>query len=332
MTTLAYLGNFGPPNSTENDLAHALERLGCTVIRLQEELRSSWRDIDHLLDGPTVDMILWTRTASLAAQIPHPAQRRMQFKAAQVGVPTVGYHLDRWWGLSREDDVFTEPWFQNAIIFTADGAHDPEWQSAGINHHYMPPAIAKRKVMRGAFREDYAFDVAFVGSWRGGYHEEWQHRPMMIDHLRKNWGSTLGLFPQGNERIDGPDRADLFASAKVIVGDSCLVPLSDGSPMHHYCSDRVFETIGQRGLLLHPKVDGIIGDDQFNDLLISGVHCLSWTLWDWDDLDAQITAALALTRAESGAIKTAGFQEVGANHTYDNRMADMLDVVLPVAS
>lgn len=335
MPTIAYLGNFGPPNSTENDLVLALRGLGHTVIPLQEERASSWLAIVDLLDPVRIDMVLWTRTAGLAAQVPVETQRRMQLEAALAGVPTVGYHLDRWWDLSREADILTEPFFRCAHVFTADGAHDAQWAAAGVNHHWMPPAIASRKVMRGSFREDYAFDIAFVGSWMGGYHDEWQHRAQLIDHLRNVYGDRCGFFPRqpGDPRIDGGDRADLFASAKVIVGDSCLVPLADGTPMHHYCSDRVFETIGQGGLLLHPYVEGVISHPANGGppaLLYAGDHCLGWPLYDWDAMHGAIQDVIkGDVKGVYDAIAVDGYDEVRTKHTYDNRMEAMMSVVLP---
>lgn len=334
---IAYIGNFGPPNSTENDLRTALTSLGHVVTTFQEEVESGWL---ALIDDPGLfDLILWTRTASLADRIGHQVQRRMQFAAHLAGVPTVGYHLDRWWGLKRQYDVLSEPFFQCDWVFTADGGHDPEFQAAGVNHRWAPPAISRPKAKRGAIREDYKFDVAFVGSWMGGYHDEWQHRPQMIDFLRNNYGSRLGLFPQraGDPRIDGDDRADLYASAKVIVGDSCLVPLADGSPMVKYCSDRVFETVGQGGYLLHPFVGGVIeGPDEGGTisstaLLTAGVHLGAWTLWDWDGLGSMIEEALT-NQLAIDLIRQAGFEEVRQKHTYKDRMRVMLNRVIQVAS
>lgn len=324
MPTIAYLGNFGPPNSTENDLVLALRGLGHTVIPLQEELLSSWLAIFDLLEPVRVDMILWTRTASLAAQVPVETQRRMQLEAALVGVPTVGYHLDRWWNLQREADILIEPWFRCEHIFTADGAHDAEWAAAGVWHHWMPPAIASRKVMRGSFREDYAFDIAFVGSWMGGYHDEWPHRAQLIDHLRNNYGDRVGFFPRqpGDSRIDGGDRADLFASAKVIVGDSCLVPLADGTPMHSYISDRVFESLGQGACFIHPKVKNVTD----GTLITNGEHLRTWQLYDWAAFHALIDELVG-DAPQRAAIAEAGFAHTAAWHTYENRLRDLLIVL-----
>lgn len=328
---IAYIGNFGPPGSTENDLRWTLEQMGHEVTQLQEEVPASWSWLDAHI-GVDLDMVLWTRTAGLAAQVPLATQRGMQLKARRAGIPTVGYHLDRWWGLSREPDVLTEPWFMCEHVFTPDGAHDDDWALAGVNHHYMPPAICARKVMQGSYREDYAFDIVFVGSWMGGYHAEWAHRQQLIDHLRQGYGRRVGFFPQrqGDPRIDGADRADLFASAKVVVGDSCLVPLADGTPMHHYCSDRVFETIGQGGLLLHPQVTGILGEAD-GDLLTAGEHALSWELYNWADLDSAIESVLN-DPTQYAEVAHDGYEEVAAHHTYTQRLQDALDIVFPAGS
>jgi hypothetical protein len=330
--TVAYVGNFGPPNSTENDLLKALGNLGHSVIPLQEEQRASWQALRQGITDVAYDLILWTRTASLAAEIPHDVQRLMQYQARRAGIPTVGYHLDRWWGLARETDIFTEPWFQCDHVFTADGAHAANWLIAGVNHHWLPPAIAADKCYRGSIRDDFNWQAAFVGSWQGGYHEEWPHRQQLVDKLRNALGRKVAFFPQrqGDQRIDREDRADLFATVKVVIGDSALVPAYEGVPMHHYCSDRVFETIGQGGLLLHPYVEGIIGNNPA-DIFQAGTHCLAWTLYDWADLAAKIQWA-ATHPAAAETIKQTGFDLVRTSHTYNQRMQAMLDIVLPAAS
>lgn len=334
---VAYIGNFGPANSTENDLKKALVSLGHTVVSFQEDDHNGWLML--IADPTPYDLILWTRTASLAAQIGHTTQRLLQLAARRAGVPTVGYHLDRWWGLARETEVLTEPFFLCEWVFTADGGHETDFAMADVHHRWMPPAISRDKAKRGSVREDFRFDVVFVGSWMGGYHEEWQHRPQMIDFLRNTYGPRLGLFPRrmGDTRIDGDERADLYASAKVVVGDSALVPLADGSPMYRYCSDRVFETVGQGGYLLHPFVQGVIeGPDEGSTLsstalLTAGVHLGAWPLWDWNALGACIEFALANPQAIE-AVRAAGFAEVRAHHTYKDRMKAMLDRVLPGGS
>jgi hypothetical protein len=318
---VCYIGNFQPPFSTENDVRRTLVDMGHQVGTVQENEIDAWVDfVGQLRDGEEVpDLILWTSTYDYSQKVGHEIQREMLFLARLNAVPTIALHLDRWWGLERWRRVLVEPMFSADYVLTADGGHQAVFGAAGINHHWSPPAIAPHNCVRGSYRPEFACDVLFVGSWRGGYHEEWQHRPYLIKHLRRRWGKRLLLLPPaGAPRVVGQDLADAYASAKVVVGDSCLVPKVDDSPMTHYCSDRVFETIGRAGFLLHPYVDGVIGPLN-EDLLTPGTHCDAWILGDWDGLDDRITAALD-DPLDKESVRDAGYFFVKEKHTYANRL------------
>ena len=63
---VGYIGNFVPDHSTENHVREAWERRGQTVVRIQEGDPDTF---DKLMDNmSSLDLILWTRTADLAAK------------------------------------------------------------------------------------------------------------------------------------------------------------------------------------------------------------------------------------------------------------------------
>ena len=140
---IVYCGNFDPPYSTENDVFKTLLAAGHDVRPVQEQDLAEWERLPALLTSSEApDCVIWTRTASLSAQIPADLRRRMQIQARLSGIPTIGVHLDRWWGLERQSDLYNDPYFRCEYLFTADG-HDPDrWEALGANHHWMPPAIA----------------------------------------------------------------------------------------------------------------------------------------------------------------------------------------------
>lgn len=308
---LAYLGNFQPghpsPFSTETHVAASLEHLGHEVTRLQEgEVRAT--QIASRCAG--VDAFLWTQTYGLAEQGGSREERaQMVADLRAAGIRSVGFHLDRWWGLARADQIAAEPFFRVDHLFTADGGHDADWAAAGIGHTWLPPAVFHAETEGGRFRQQLASDVAFVGSWRGGYHPEWTHRAELIEHLQRSWKRRLRLWPLHPQRpVRGVMLRDLYASAKVIVGDSCLV----GSATR-YWSDRIPETLGRGGFLLHPYVEGI--EEHFTD----GEHLRLWSLGDWTELDRLIAYYLE-HGDERRSIARAGRAHVRDNHTYLNRM------------
>ena len=317
---IAQIGNFDPTHSSENEFRKAFSALGHDVWLVQEQDRRRWDEL--IARVHEFDVVFWTRTADLSKQIPHAVQRDMLIKARRVGVPTVAGHLDRWWGLrehGREDSVWSEPFFRCEHFFSTDGAHDLEWATAGVNHHWMPPAVSEFECVPGTPRDEWRSQVCFIGSWRQ-YHGEWPHRMQLSQHLR-NRGAAMWPRP-GEHAVRGADLRDLVASSTVIVGDSCLAPRADGGPMHTYLSDRLPELIGRGGFLLHPYVDGVTDGTVFTD----GEHLATWKLGDFDDLDRQIDYYLTHPD-ERDRIAKAGAAHVRENLTYTVRLKAVLEAV-----
>ena len=315
---VAYLGNFRAPHSTENHLARAFRHHGHTVTQVQEDDLAAWRRLP-----PDFDLLLWTRTAW---HWPDPAEaRRVQAQTVQrfrdAGVPVVGYHLDRWWGLAREHEVYDEPFFRADLLVTADGGHDQQWCDAGVNHVWLPPAVSLAEAQPGTPRRNLMSDVAFVGSWQGHYHAEWPHRAELVAFLRDTYGPRVRFWPQPRQQaLRGQALRDLYASVKVLVGDSCLV-----GGATRYISDRVPETIGRGGFLVHPAVEGVTDGTHYDD----GQHLFTWPLGDWGALRDAVDEALADAPLRQ-LVARAGRRHVLAHHTYERRVEQLL-ALLPVA-
>lgn len=323
---IAQVGNFGPPHSTESHLARALGNIGHEVIRVQENVVDNWRSPGRWVDeGPGVDFVLWTRTGWDWPHygISHEKMRDLQLAfldyAELFEVPVIGYHLDRWWGLEREYQIFEEPFFRCDLVCTADGGHDTDWLKAGVTHAYYPPAVSRDEAKIGMFDPRFASPVSFVGSWRG-YHREWQHRAQLVRKLQMLGAAKIKFWPQpGQPAVRGVELQNLYASVDVVVGDSCLVPHADGSPMTDYSSDRIPETLGRGGFLLHPRVQGVT-----DSLYTEGEHLDCWELGDWNELRHKIDFWLRhpVKRREVAA---EGREHVLFNHTYERRMEQLID-------
>jgi hypothetical protein len=316
---IAYIGNFEPEHSTENEVRRALTNNEHGVTRFQE---GDPVQLDFLIDyiqhdhQEPIKVILWTRTASKAALSGEARYWKLLAAARKAGVPVVGYHLDRWWGLARQSEIADDPFFQVDLLCTADGGHQPEWEAAGVNHVWFPPAISERHCRLGTPREEYASDIAFVGSWQGGYHPEDVYRPALINWLKRNYDRRVKFWPEpGQHAIRGDDLTDLYASVKVVVGTSCLAPKVDGSPMDMYCSDRCPETIGRGGLLLHPHVEGVTGK-------LFRHHW--WKLDDLNELGSQIELLLAEPEDVRRAYAAAAQDHVRETATYEVRVRELI--------
>jgi hypothetical protein len=308
---IGYVGNFGPEHSTENHVRTAWTSAGHTVVRVQENDPTAW---DTLIDNmASLDMVLWTTTASFAAAIGPKKQVQMLARAKQLGKPTVAFHLDRWHGLDREPALYTLPYFRCDIVITADGG--PDWSSIGINHVWMPPAISLPEAEIGEYKQQWASGAVFVGTWRG-YHKEWVHRAELIDWLKVNFPKDIRYWPRpGQPAIRGKDLQDLYASVKVVVGDSCL---SGGAT--NYWSDRIPETLGRGGFLVHPNVKGL--EEHFEP----GKHLMVWEAGDWDTLHKLITKGLNEPEW-ARAIALAGRDHVRQHHTYERRIEQIIELL-----
>lgn len=300
---VAQLGNFGPAHSTENELRRALEFLGHDVTLYQENdpgafVRLAGRVAEY-------DWALWTRTG-WQPPVPDDEQYRMLLAAERAGVPTIGYHLDRWFGLGREHIVHEAPFFRASVVITADGGHGAEFAAAGVRHVWMPPAVSHLECQRGTSQPYFASDVAFVGSWQPGYHPEWQHRPQLVQFLQETYGPRVKFWPKrGQHAVRGDALRDLYASTKVVVGDSCLV-----GNAKRYWSDRVPETTGRGGFLLHPYVEGL--QDHHESVV-------QWDAGDWDTLRMLIDHYLEWDE-DRQLLSDRQMQETKRLHTYAVRM------------
>ncbi len=290
-------------------MARSLEILGHTVTRIQEDTES-WRlTVDKARDA---DLFMWTQTHRFS-QMWNPTDALWAIRLLGQMMPTVSFHLDLWWGLSRWQQVLSEPFFRTRYVFTADGDHPEAFADAQVNHFWLPPGVFGPECFRGTPNPDYACKVAFVGSHRGSYHPEWwNQRRALLNMVRQGLRTGLRLFPE-QEAIRGKDLNDLYASAKVVIGDSCF---SDRS--RFYFSDRAFETVGRGGCAVLPAVPAL------TEMLKDGEHCRFYQKFR----DApSIIDELLRDQAQREHLMTQGQAYVQANHTYAHRMTQMFDVL-----
>lgn len=309
---IAYIGNYRHPFCTEVHISAELEGMGHDVNRLQEPpggvgaVDFVHRVRQDLLADP-VDLVLFTRTWGLPEATTHMWR---EFEVA--GMVTASFHLDLYRGLAREGSIVDDPFWTTGWVFTADG--DPGTQAwldgLGVRHAWSPAAIYSGECGAGIYRAEFDYDVVFVGSKADNYHDEWPWRRELLEYLERTYGRRFRRF--GGDMPGGPIRNaalnDLYASAKVVIGDSLAL---DGH--RDYWSDRYYETVGRGGFLIGPRVPGI--EAHFED----GVHLFLYDIGDLPGLHAQIDFALekpAMRRAIAGA----GMVHVAANHTYRNRL------------
>lgn len=306
MKTLLFVGNFLVPHSTENDLKWTFEKLGWHVIAIQENteivpLPDDWVKADAFLYVHTHG---WGNPADIQTLID---------MAKSAGIPTASFHLDRYWGLdaadSRESLVGDHPFWKTDHVFTADGGNDARFAARGVNHHWLKPGVVERDCYLGTPDPEFQVDVAFVGSRY--YHPEYPQRGQLIEWLESTYGDRFRRFagdtPSGTVR--GSTLNDLYASVKVVVGDCCF------AGEMNYWSDRIPETTGRGGFLIHPNVPGLdhLGVAKFNP-------------GDYLELRELIDHFLTNDEAREN-MRRIGHEWTKRNATYTNRVREMLDVM-----
>lgn len=330
---VAYLGNFRHPWCTEVHVAASLRALGHTVIELQED-RTDWADMLQLVDDARAQVLLWTRTWPAELDKVKPVLDELRAR----GVPAVSYHLDRWFGLDREHQVTDQPFFHTSLVVSPDDS--PRWAEHGIDHLWLPPGVFHAETDAGdpggrvaPNPRRWPYDVVFVGSFPYP-HAEWAaYRGDLIRHFTLAFGDRFAVLPRKGQPIRGTRLRELYATVPVILGDSCLAGES-----HRYWSDRIPETLGRGGLLIHPEVgtdvgpagDWYQGTELGKDGPIPSIDAipdlLTYPLGDFASAVFQARAALDEYDALR-VISKKGAATVAGRDTYVHRMETVLATV-----
>jgi glycosyltransferase involved in cell wall biosynthesis len=248
---IGFIGNFKDKYSTENDRAWAFNKIGHSVIAFQENT-TSFQDIKPFLDS--FDFIIYSHTHGWEfKQI-----KKLFSYCKRRRIPIISVHLDRWVGLDREKDLGKEATWKTNHLFMADCSPEAEelYKKHHLNYSYLKPGVDERGCYL-AVNDSVRFkhDIVFVGT--KNYHQEYPFRKQMIDFLQKTYGDNFAHYGgDGLGVLRGHDLNVLYASSKIVVGDSCFC----GRPK--YWSDRITETKGRGGFLLHPLVKDLPKDIQ----------------------------------------------------------------------
>lgn len=322
---LLYLGNFEPTHSTETHISATLTAMGVDVIEAQENQVTAQQVID-LVAEHGAEILLWTRTWGMKDG------QRMLDGAKAAGAKTVAWHLDLYAGLPRGNGIKTDPWWRCDYVFTPDGGSPGFWEKHGVKHHYLKPGVFAPECYLAQPDPSVACDVLFVGSGgiRGNYHPVWPYRGELIKFLSDTYGTRFSKWGNppmngGRSHVRGHALNVLYASAKVVVGDTlCLGPGEARSPRfthERYFSDRLYETMGRGGFLIHPWIVGL--DEEFEQ----DTHLGFYKYGDFPGLQEHINHFLEHDDARE-AIRLAGHEKVKRDCTYTQRAEEVFAKVM----
>jgi hypothetical protein len=309
MLTILQCGNFKFPFCSEVHWKLTLEDLGHRVIPAQED-ETTVQKMLQIADAEKVDLFIYTRTWELIGD-----GFWLYNELADRDIPTASIHLDLYFGLQRGVKLY-DPFWRTKYVFSADG--DPRsqkfFEEQGINHFWLPPAVYKGECYKTEPVPEFEYDVAFVGST--SYHPEWSYRGELLKWLKSTYGDRYLKAGNPESTVRGHRLNQLYSSVKVVVGDT----LCQNFTHTNYFSDRAFETIGRNGMIVHPYIQGM------ENFLEDRKHLRYYNYGDFDQLKSLIDY-LIHDDFDRERIRAEGHQHVLENHTYHNRLSQMLSVL-----
>jgi len=311
MAKIAFLGNFRVDYSTESHHAATLESMGHEVIRLQETEANSQDIFDIAKDS---DLFVWVHTHGWKTPGRLP-MNKILLKLKNLGVPTMTYHLDLWFGLRRQADLRNDSFYKTiGHFFTVDKLM-ADWfnKNTSVKGHFIFAGVYEDECyIHEDYSDEFEHDIIFVGS--KGYHREYPYRPKLIEFLKNTYGDRfLHVGGDGDTgTVRGNDLNRMYAKSKIAVGDSLNLKFN----YPYYTSDRLFESTGRGGFTIYPNIVGL-------DQAFSEEEIVWYEHGSFEDLKNKIDYYLENDK-EREAIRVAGHNRTKRDHTYRQRWEQIL--------
>jgi hypothetical protein len=308
LAKIVFLGNFRVDYSSETHHSNTLESMGHKVIRMQESEAKSEEILKNAIDS---DLFIWIHTHGWRTPGKYEMGQVLR-TLADYNIPTMTYHLDLWFGLQRQKDLNNHPVYKYINHFFTVDKKMADWfnEKTNVKGHYIPAGVYDKECI---IKEvELKNDVIFVGSKK--YHPEWQYRPQLIDWLTETYKDRFSHYGNGGlPSIRGTKLNKLYWATKIVVGDTLCINFK----YPDYWSDRVYETMGRGGFIIHPYISGM--EREFEDKK----HLVFYEYGNFNQLKELIDYYLEHDE-EREAIRKAGHQLVKNKYTYKNRWAAIL--------
>lgn len=308
MAVITFLGNFRVDYTSETHHANTLEILGHKVIRMQET-EATAEEISK--QASNSDLFIWIHTHGWRTPGRHDMSTVLLY-LKKHNVPTMTYHLDLWFGLQRQKDLEEYPVYKEIDHFFTVDKQMSDWfnSETNVKGHYIPAGVYHQECFLKEYKKTR--DVIFVGSKK--YHPEWQYRPQLISWLEDTYKNKFEHYGNGGiKSVRGDQLNKLYSSTKIVVGDTLCI----GFNYPDYWSDRIYETMGRGGFIIHPYIKGL--EKEFEDKK----HLVFYEYGNFDQLKELIDYYLVHDE-EREAIRKAGHELVKNNYTYKNRWEQIL--------
>lgn len=275
----------------EEYIARGFEDLGHTVGRINEATRV--RDILRDIQSFKPDLVIFAKF-----QQPHAEQVINECK--RLKIKTVCWVFDLYFGYNRQYQL-ESPAFKADYVFTTDGG-EHDWFRYAINHNCVRQGIFERECV--LVEDEKEHDVIFVGSFNP-YNVE---RNKILEKIDKDFDFKW-FGKEDSDAIRGMKLNELYAKSKIVVGDSVYSP--------HYWSNRVVETLGRGGFLIHMEVEG---------LKEAYPHLVTYKRGDYEDLKKKIEYYLKNDKQRNDIIKK-NYKWVRDNYTCSKQCQRLIDFI-----
>lgn len=263
--------------------------IGCTVYRISQETRTD--QILYVLRNLDMDIILFAKWESM------PSLKEFKDK----GVKTVCWVFDLYWGYIRENRLVDAPYFKADYVFTTDCGNHTRFRGLGINHQCVRQGIYKPECTLFPLKNPQG--IVFVGSENQSNIE----RSRALDFVEGRFKNIFHWYgKQDTNETRGLALNELYAKTKIVIGDSVWSP--------NYWSNRVVETLGRGGFLIHQDVPGLSTEYP---------HLVTYPRGDLVALNRLINHYLEHEK-ERLEIVQKNFEWVKERYTMDRKCADLL--------
>ncbi len=311
---ILFVGNFNASFTSETHHVKTLHSMGHKVTRLQEGVATAEQILE---EGLASDLVVFIHTHGWETPSREGLTLEKAFsKLKKKGIPVITYHLDLWFGLERQKDLEEDSFYKSLSHFFTVDKLMADWFNAEtkVKGYYIPAAVFQDEAMR-LTGNNFQHQIIFVGS--SVYHKEWPYRKQLIDWLKSTYRTFKHIGPGSRYgTVRGMALNRLYSQTKIVIGDSLCINFD----YPYYWSDRIYETIGRGGFIIHPYIEGI--ETQFED----GKEAVFYKYGDFDDLRNKIQHYL-INNAEREAIRKAGYERVIREHTYKHRWEEILTEV-----
>jgi hypothetical protein len=231
-----------------------------------------------------------------------------------AGIPNaMWYHDPQWYrNVDRPDIGHIAEIGKLSKTFFVSG-FDAEWRALGLPAKYLP-AAGDAAIKPVAYDDRYAAGVTFIGT---GYDPA--RSAILLEVAKKHdvrvwglgWEQWRAPLKWNGKAVEGKKFATVCSSSKITLGINPAIAKGG----NNYTSDRTWMVILAGAFYLGQGTPGI------RDMLHDREHCA----WYEDAADCVAQCDRYLSDAlERERIRIAGERFVRANHTYDQRISNLL--------